>query len=791
MRGPVPGLTLSAGWSKAKGFDLDVYLPAPTQLNLGNGIATTPFKLAIVTRPEVELILSAGLNVPVAHSLAPLLFTLSLGANFVGANATGQMTGWWVNPFAISPNVKVGPNLGLSISIIFAQFVTTGIPSGFAIQGGLMIGKTQAQLALSINEDPMKELLYAEVQSLNITDVAEFASDIVGVPIPDPPRDFLDFEEVKLYICPTGVVIGTTFYPQGFSFQADLILFGKRANIACVIDTSKISLAGGVDNFTLGPLTVRGTTGPRAVIECELGPAEQHLLIDGVISLFGAESTVHIAVDILPEPKFDWFTQLKFTDLLLFQLRATLVGAVSFTDLSDADFLFDALFEQHILQYIHDHIMGQFDQARQAAEDGIDAAQKKVDEAEAAWKAGVDKAEADLDAAKKTWDQKNESVTTESNRIIDAYNKDIERLQNDITSAQRDYDTAMTNAQNAVDAANRDRAQALQSAQHAVDNAKREMNDAIDAAQRALDYAKRDFDAAFGSAHDAIESARRDVQSLQNQIDDIYGTIHDYQNAPWYEFWKKAALAGLYTAVGVLEASKAIADGVLQAAEAVLTSANYVAKETAFNGAKAALELARTTGQGSLDAANAALDLADTTSKGVLDAANGVLEATKQGVEWGVLQGAKEALSAYEVANEAVFRAATQALVDLMQCAEFLAYQAAKAALDVARAASVTLDAARGALEVARTVGAEALTIGKWVADHALEAFDIRQVHLSGSLRGMVGAGGSMAKPFTAHIEGVVASQHFSLDGKFDPSQTADFITYIFKDLWNKIKGIV
>ena len=29
MRGSVSGLTLRAGWSKAKGFELDVYLPAP------------------------------------------------------------------------------------------------------------------------------------------------------------------------------------------------------------------------------------------------------------------------------------------------------------------------------------------------------------------------------------------------------------------------------------------------------------------------------------------------------------------------------------------------------------------------------------------------------------------------------------------------------------------------------------------------------------------------------------------------------------------------------------------
>ena len=128
MRGPVSGLTLSAGWSKSKGFDLDVYLPTPTRLNLGGGVTSTPFTLSIATRPTITLLLSASLNIPVPHSSTPLLFTLSLGANFIGADATGQMSGWWVNPFGISQNVKVGPNLGLSISILYAQFLSTGTP---------------------------------------------------------------------------------------------------------------------------------------------------------------------------------------------------------------------------------------------------------------------------------------------------------------------------------------------------------------------------------------------------------------------------------------------------------------------------------------------------------------------------------------------------------------------------------------------------------------------------------------------------------------------------------------
>ena len=75
-----------------------------------------------------------------------------------------------------------------------------------------------------------------------------------------------------------------------------------------VVETRQISIKGGVDNFTVGPLTVRGTTGPCAIIECEVGRAVQHLFIDGVVSLFDAESTVHVEVDVLPEPKFTFYT---------------------------------------------------------------------------------------------------------------------------------------------------------------------------------------------------------------------------------------------------------------------------------------------------------------------------------------------------------------------------------------------------------------------------------------------------------------------------------------------------
>ena len=125
---PTNGLTLSAGWSKATGFALDIIMPTASVVHLGNGIVTDPFKLRIQAGAPPTLLLIAGVKVPVEPAGNSLDFQLSLGINPVGASASAQMHGWWVNPLGIGQNVKIGPDVALSIEIIFAQFVATGTP---------------------------------------------------------------------------------------------------------------------------------------------------------------------------------------------------------------------------------------------------------------------------------------------------------------------------------------------------------------------------------------------------------------------------------------------------------------------------------------------------------------------------------------------------------------------------------------------------------------------------------------------------------------------------------------
>ena len=133
-----------------------------------------------------------------------------------------------------------------------------------------------------------------------------FANVITDLDIPQPPK-ILDFEDVGLYICPFGTVIGTLVYPKGFSFKAAMILFGKRVEAACAVTDNEILINAGIDNFTLGPLTVTGVNSPRASVDVAIGLSRQHILIDGQVALFDAQAALHAEVGMLPTPTFDFY----------------------------------------------------------------------------------------------------------------------------------------------------------------------------------------------------------------------------------------------------------------------------------------------------------------------------------------------------------------------------------------------------------------------------------------------------------------------------------------------------
>lgn len=158
-----------------------------------------------------------------------------------------------------------------------------------------------------LTSNSVGELISGKVQAIDVTDVISFANTITGLSIPQPPN-FLDFEDVELYICPAGTTLGTIVYPQGFSFQASVIVFSKKATIACSVGSKNVVIKGSLDDFTLGPLAVRGVNDPKPTLDIELSPSRQHIDIDGMIKFFDSEAAVSVQVDVMPKPVFNFVT---------------------------------------------------------------------------------------------------------------------------------------------------------------------------------------------------------------------------------------------------------------------------------------------------------------------------------------------------------------------------------------------------------------------------------------------------------------------------------------------------
>jgi hypothetical protein len=50
---------------------------------------------------------------------------------------------------------------------------------------------------------------------------------------------------------------------------------------------------------------VRGTVGPKAILDFMLKPTSQHLIIDGQVILFDMMLAIYVNVKVLPNPKFE------------------------------------------------------------------------------------------------------------------------------------------------------------------------------------------------------------------------------------------------------------------------------------------------------------------------------------------------------------------------------------------------------------------------------------------------------------------------------------------------------
>ncbi|KAF7302406.1 FAD-binding PCMH-type domain-containing protein [Mycena chlorophos] len=782
-----PQLILSAGWSKADGFELDVLLPAPMTIHLGRGIVTDPFTLQIRTVSPTTtiipptLLLNAGVKIPTSGNPEPLHFTLALAFNAVEGSATGQLEGYWTNPFGLSEHVRIGPEVALTIGIVLETLTIS--PFGFV--GGLQVGNVNIQVAFEVSEIPSQELLYAEVQNFDITDVVLLARDF-GIPIPvNAVPDFMVYRDIKFYMCPAGTTIGGSVYPRGTAFSADMLIFGQDAQVNVQIDQSNVNASASLDNLALGPLHVTGIDGPKATGQVQLGPQTQAGSFQGRLTLFELEVDIDLQFEFKPDPMFHFHFMLQFTPHrsdLTFTVDANQIGPMAnIHDMSHLDFTLVAEMRQDILGYVAQAVNSQFAQAIKAEQADIGAQQAKVDAAKKVVDDAVKAKQAVVDAAYKQWKDKSDAMNARFKATTDAYDAHVQQLQDQVDAVTAKYKKDLADAQQKLTNANASRASQMKAAQEKLDKAKKDCTDGIAEAKKKLDDATRDMNSRFGDAEKKIDDAQQKVKGIQKQIDDIDGKIDHLNHLTGIHKIEKAGLPALYIAKGTLVASMKVSQGILDAAKAVLQSQNYLAAKGVMAAAQDALEVAQKAGQAGIDAAQGIVTATDKATQDVVTAAGASLaQVGKLGPV--AIKVASDSLDAFKKVSVATLNAAKASVDAVAKGSEWVAYQSALTGLNAAKLSTHDLDLANGALELVKKGGADILKASDYVASHALTLVDIHYMRFDGEF-GKAAAGAE----FNVTMQGSVAGKPFSLNLTFDPRKTVAFITNTFHKLVDEV----
>lgn len=469
---------------------------------------------------------------------------------------------------------------------------------------------------------------------------------------------------------------------------------------------------------------------------------------------------------------------LQFAHIFTYQLDAELLGSLD--TLKDADFILTSTFESHVLDYVAQQIIQLLNAVEASAKHGLEVAQQKTEEAKQQWQSYVDDKQHQLLEAQKRWQEYEQSIRGSSQPIIDNWVAEVDRLESKVDDARKTFDGAMAEAQNKLEEANRHRGAAMADAGNEVLKAKQKWADDVGVAKKGLDDATAAVSHAFGDAQQAVKDAEAKVATWQNEIDEFTSRIKEYADAPAIQVWKKLALVPLGGELAGLEAGKLAAEGVLHLAQGVLHGTDLAFKEGAVVAAQKLLDGAEAVGQAGLDAARKVLDETDKATQMAVDQAGDLLKLTEKGVDSAALELAKQTLEAFKSAQRAVYDAAVDAIGGLMKSAEYLAFTAAQAGLNLVSHFTDLLDVAKGALHLAEEASGTIATIMGAIVNFGAKAVNIQSMSLSGTLRGALGLGGEHSRPLSATVAGYVLGVSFKTEVIFDPKDAVAFLKALF-----------
>ena len=391
-------------------------------------------------------------------------------------------------------------------------------PSGLSLEGGIQVGKTTLHAVFDITGSPKEGVIQIEADNLGITDIISFASLVTGHSLPQPPADFICFEQLKFGIS-TGANIKDVYYPPGVTFAATVLLFGKTAKVSAQItkDPPSVTASGSIESFSLGPLSVSGHTSKDLSFDFAFGAGEQHLALDGEIRLWDLDIAITVHADLNPLD-LAFTAKLAFSDVLEFLLSARITGEIhSLKDLANCDFAFEADMEQHILDYFMAHANSYILAAKKAADEGIDEAKAKLADAEKNFNDVINKKQAEVDAKKVAWDKQNAATLAAVNAKKAKVQADGAAKRKAVDDAKKRLDAFIVDLTKKLDKTKSDAIDEINEAEKALNNEKAKIDRDVDSKVKEVHKAQGALSHSFGNADKALEDAQRKVDAAQRK----------------------------------------------------------------------------------------------------------------------------------------------------------------------------------------------------------------------------------------------------------------------------------
>ncbi|UPK95817.1 hypothetical protein LCI18_006752 [Fusarium solani-melongenae] len=800
LGGSVKGMVLRAAYTNGA-FALGISLPAARTIRFSDDIWTGPIELSILAGPGVpspKLMIGAVLNFQVDGQPddMPLQLELTLGADLIGATASAKMLTPWVNPFGTGKNVVIKTCV-MEIGIIYTTFIASGTPGSLAFGGQLAIGSKTAGATFKFSQNPKEQLVDIFVENLGVSDLITFASLVADRNLPTVADDLLHFTKLNMYFS-TGTTIGKDVYPPGISAKGDLKIFGKRAQFDCTLGKA-VKIMATIEQFSLGPLTVRGATKPDPLVDIEFSAQAQKILIDGAVDIWGASAALHLDVGLLPKTTFDFFVYLKLSDLFLLKLEAQLKGTIdikNYKTWANADFAMYGLMEQRVIDYVTAQLDQQISAAHEGAKKGFEKVKQDMEAKEAVFKAGCDDAIKKLEIAKAVWLAKKAQVDSDFANASASATAERKRLQAKVDETERDFKNLIRQKQNELEQIRSNANNAIRVAQAAVDLKQRDLDDGVRVAQAGVQVARADFLRRAEIVTNDIKNKQAEVDQAKREKEQLKDAIWRLERqrdaAEWLDKWEYRGR--IATAEGLLftvDQGLKLYEKYLEEAKGARLASEYIQSEGAVRAAELALQTARQALTPGLNLAKQSFTKVNTTQQALIQGAiEGLRFAETASDELKLFELAKRGLAEGERVTQALLNTAQKAVDELSSCVEFVGFETAKKGVQFAKENTKELNLARHAVETAEDAVELELDLAKWATDHAKTTFNIRKVEFSGSVRSLVhpDEGGP---PLRVKIEGTILGEEINWEIVWKPKfDLVKFIKELFTLLWEKIKEL-